>query len=51
MTSPPIDPSVESFLSPTRIYLFGKKFADLQYTPTSTSGGTTPDPSQSPGPV
>jgi hypothetical protein len=51
MTSPSIDPSIESFLSPTRIYLFGKTFSNLTYTPTSTGGGTTPDPSQSPGPV
>jgi hypothetical protein len=51
MTSPQIDPSFETFLSPTRIHLFGKKFSSLSYTPTSGTTGATPELVQPPGPV
>jgi hypothetical protein len=39
MPFPDIDPAFETFLEPTRIFLFGKKFPSLKYDPTSMSGG------------
>jgi hypothetical protein len=39
MPFPEIDPAFETFLEPTRIFLFGKKFPSLKYDPTSMSGG------------
>ena len=37
MPFPNIDPLIETFLEPTRIYLFGKPFPSLKYDPTAMS--------------
>ena len=39
MPFPDIDPAFETFLEPTRIFLFGKPFPALEYNPTYMIGG------------
>jgi hypothetical protein len=39
MPFPKVDPMIETFLEPTRIFLFGKPFPTLEYNPTPMSGG------------
>jgi len=41
MTFPKINPLIETFLEPSRIFLFGKRFPTLVYDPTPMSGGAT----------
>jgi hypothetical protein len=40
MPFPDIDPLIETFLEPTRIFLFGKPFPTLKYDPDPMSSGT-----------
>ena len=44
MPFPKINSDIETFLEPTRIFLFGKPFPTLVYDPTPMSGGTTEYP-------